>query len=60
MQPVQLTEFGVPGADLQGLYYLRNVEDGNKLVDAIAECKADDKQVIMGQGDRKPLYFLLW
>jgi len=50
-RPVRLTEFGVPGADLDGLYYLRNVVDGNNLVDAMAACKAGDNQaVVVGGG----------
>jgi len=50
-RPTLLTEFGVPGADLEGLYYLRNVVDADKIVGAIAAAKAgDNKAVVVGGG----------
>lgn len=50
-RPVYLTEFKTPGAELQGLYYLRNVEDADKLVAAMKEAKAGSgKAVVVGGG----------
>ena len=40
MQPVSLADFGVKGADLEGLFYLRNVVDADKLVAAVPAAKA--------------------
>lgn len=39
MQPVKLSEFGVPGAELPGILYLRNVADADALVAAIKATK---------------------
>jgi hypothetical protein len=46
MQPVLLSDFKTPGADLQGVYYLRNERDAATLVDAIATAKAAGGQVV--------------
>ena len=40
LQPVSLADFKTPGADLSGVYYLRNVQDADALLAAIKECKA--------------------
>lgn len=45
MQPIYLSEFGTEGADLKGLYYLRNVVDADKIVAAIAEAKGKTNKV---------------
>ncbi len=45
LQPVHLTEFGVPGADLGGIHYLRNVVDAEGLVAAAAAAKDAGGQV---------------
>jgi hypothetical protein len=42
-QPVRLSEFGVPGADLAGIHYLRNIADADALLEAIAATKAAGK-----------------
>ncbi|KAG2450649.1 hypothetical protein HYH02_004489 [Chlamydomonas schloesseri] len=48
---VKLTEFGVPGADLSGIHYLRDVKDADALVAAVAATKeASGKAVIVGGG----------
>ncbi|GMH38143.1 hypothetical protein BSKO_06027 [Bryopsis sp. KO-2023] len=50
-RPVKLTEFKVPGAELSGLNYLRDIKDADALVAAMEECKAKDgKVVIVGGG----------
>ncbi|EFJ49863.1 hypothetical protein VOLCADRAFT_80444 [Volvox carteri f. nagariensis] len=50
-RPTRLTEFGVPGADLGGLFYLRDVKDGDVLVAAVAATKeAGGKAVVIGGG----------
>jgi hypothetical protein len=35
-------DFKIPGADLEGFYYLRDVVDADKLVAAMAELKKTD------------------
>ena len=35
-------DFKIPGGDMPGIYYLRNVVDADKLVAAIAELKKTD------------------
>ncbi len=45
MQPIYLSDFGTAGADLKGIYYLRNVEDADAIVAAIAEAKGKAKKV---------------
>ena len=45
LQPVYLTDFGTKGADLKGIYYLRNVVDADALVAAIAEAKKKNNKV---------------
>ena len=45
LQPVYLTDFGTKGADLKGIYYLRNVVDADALVAAIAEAKQKSNKV---------------
>ena len=45
MQPVNLTEFKTPGADLGGIYYLRDIRDGEKLLEGIAKAKAAGNKV---------------
>ncbi|KAG2438025.1 hypothetical protein HXX76_005639 [Chlamydomonas incerta] len=48
---VKLAEFGVPGADLSGIHYLRDVKDAESLVAAVAAAKeASGKAVIVGGG----------
>lgn len=39
-QPVTLADFKTPGADLQGVHTLRNVQDADALLSAIQACKA--------------------
>ena len=50
-RPVSLADFKTPGADLKGIFYLRNVKDGDALVAAIAATKAaGGKAVCIGGG----------
>lgn len=42
-----LTDFGTPGADLKGIYYLRNVVDADAIVAAIAEAKGKSNKVLL-------------
>ncbi|KAF5830518.1 monodehydroascorbate reductase [Dunaliella salina] len=50
-RPVYLSEFKVPGSDLQGLHYLRNTADADKLVQDIQAAKASGgKAVLVGGG----------
>ena len=44
-RPVLLSDFNVPGADLEGIYYLRNVIDADKLVHAMADAKLAGNKV---------------
>jgi NADPH-dependent 2,4-dienoyl-CoA reductase/sulfur reductase-like enzyme len=39
-RPIKLTEFSVPGADLPGLHYLRDVADADALLAAVEGAKA--------------------
>ena len=39
MQPTYLSDFKTPGADLKGIYYLRNVVDADAIVAAIPKAK---------------------
>lgn len=45
VQPIYLTDFGTQGADLQGIFYLRNVVDADKIVAAIADAKTKSNKV---------------
>ena len=38
-QPISLADFKTEGADLKGIYYLRNVVDADKIIAAIPEAK---------------------
>lgn len=38
-QPISLADFKTEGADLKGIYYLRNVMDADKIIAAIPEAK---------------------
>eukprot|EP00877_Chromochloris_zofingiensis_P009363 jgi/Chrzof1/4680/Cz14g22170.t1 len=50
-RPVYLTEFKTPGAELEGIHYLRNVSDADKLLAAIKEAKTrGNKAVVIGGG----------
>ncbi|OVA03607.1 FAD-dependent pyridine nucleotide-disulfide oxidoreductase [Macleaya cordata] len=46
---IRLTDFGVQGADAKNIFYLRDIDDANKLVEAI-KTKKDGKVVIVGGG----------
>jgi monodehydroascorbate reductase (NADH) len=45
----RLTDFGVQGADAKNIYYLREIDDADKLVEAI-KGKKNGKAVIVGGG----------
>lgn len=45
-RPVSLVDFKFAGADLQGVHYLRNVQDADGLVAAIADIKASGGKVV--------------
>ena len=38
-QPISLADFKTPGADLKGIYYLRNVVDADRIIAALPEAK---------------------
>ncbi|GFY97809.1 monodehydroascorbate reductase 1 [Actinidia rufa] len=46
---IRLTDFGVQGADSKNIFYLREVDDADKLVEAI-KAKKKGKAVIVGGG----------
>ncbi|CAN6694437.1 unnamed protein product [Malus baccata var. baccata] len=46
---LRLTEFGVQGADAKNIFYLREISDADKLVEAI-KAKKNGKVVIIGGG----------
>ncbi|GMI96653.1 monodehydroascorbate reductase 1 [Hibiscus trionum] len=46
---IKLTDFGVQGADAKNIFYLREVDDADKLVEAI-KAKKNGKAVIVGGG----------
>ncbi|XP_061340219.1 monodehydroascorbate reductase, seedling isozyme-like [Gastrolobium bilobum] len=46
---IRLTDFGVQGADAKNIFYLREVEDADKLYEAI-KAKKNGKAVIVGGG----------
>ncbi|KAL6574961.1 hypothetical protein OROMI_012246 [Orobanche minor] len=46
---IKLTDFGVKGADAKNIFYLREIDDANKLVEAI-KGKKNGKAVIVGGG----------
>jgi hypothetical protein len=47
LQPVMLSDHGIPGADLPGIFYLRTVADADRLLAGIAEAKAAGGKVMM-------------
>lgn len=49
LQVLRLTDFGVPGADAKNILYLREIDDADKLVEAI-KAKKNGKVVIVGGG----------
>lgn len=48
-QVIKLTDFGVQGADAKNIFYLREIDDADKLVEAI-KGKKNGKAVIVGGG----------
>ena len=46
---IKLTDFGVQGADAKNIFYLREIDDADKLVEAIKE-KKNGKAIIIGGG----------
>ncbi|KAL9153459.1 hypothetical protein ABFS82_10G050100 [Erythranthe guttata] len=46
---IQLTDFGVKGADAKNIFYLREIDDADKLVEVI-KAKSNGKAVIVGGG----------
>lgn len=49
LQVIRLTDFGVQGADAKNIYYLREIDDADKLIEAI-KAKKNGKVVIVGGG----------
>ncbi|CAD7694763.1 unnamed protein product [Ostreobium quekettii] len=50
-RPATLRELGVPGAELEGIHYVREVAEAQALYDAIADCKARSaRAVVIGAG----------
>lgn len=48
MQFLNLADFKTPGADAKGIFYLRDVRDADKLVEAIKSRKGDEALVVGG------------
>ncbi|EPS59809.1 monodehydroascorbate reductase [Genlisea aurea] len=46
---IRLTDFGVQGADAKNIFYLREIDDADKLVEAI-KAKKNGKAVVVGGG----------
>lgn len=46
LQPVKLTDFGTKGADLKGIFYLRNVVDADAIVESIGQAKKKSNKVM--------------
>ncbi|KAF6148004.1 hypothetical protein GIB67_024179 [Kingdonia uniflora] len=46
---IKLTDFGVQGADAKNIFYLREIDDADKLIDAF-KTKKNGKAVIVGGG----------
>ncbi|XP_021764769.1 monodehydroascorbate reductase-like [Chenopodium quinoa] len=46
---IRLTDFGVKGADAKNIFYLREIDDADKLVEAI-KAKKNGKAVVVGGG----------
>lgn len=46
---IKLTDFGVKGADAKNIFYLREIDDADKLVEAI-QAKKNGKAVVVGGG----------
>lgn len=51
-RPVYLSDFKIPGSDLKGIYYLRDVNDGNMLLEAMSKIKETS-----GKVNLNPLFF---
>lgn len=49
LQVIRLTDFGVQGADAKNIFYLREVDDADKLYEAI-KAKKNGKAVVVGGG----------
>ncbi|KAH9738347.1 Monodehydroascorbate reductase 1 (peroxisomal) [Citrus sinensis] len=49
MNVLRLTDFGVEGADAKNIFYLREIDDADKLVEAI-KAKKNGKAVVVGGG----------
>lgn len=50
MQTTRLTDFGVEGADLKNILYLRDVKDADAIVEAVAQAKkGNNKAVVVGR-----------
>lgn len=49
VQVLKLSDFGVQGADSKNIFYLREIDDADKLVEAI-KAKKGGKAVIVGGG----------
>ncbi|KAK9833441.1 hypothetical protein WJX81_005619 [Elliptochloris bilobata] len=50
-RPISLADFKTPGADLKGIYYLRNVVDADRIIAALPEAKErGGRAVIVGGG----------
>ena len=49
LQFIRVSDFGVKGDDAKGIYYLREIDDADKLIEGIRE-KPGGKAVIVGGG----------
>lgn len=49
MKVIKLSDFGVQGADAKNIFYLREIDDADQLVEAI-KTKKNGKVVVVGGG----------
>lgn len=49
LQVIKLSDFGVQGADAKNIFYLREIDDADKLVEVI-KAKKNGKAVVVGGG----------
>lgn len=50
LQNITLDTFGAKNAKLNGIYYLRDIADGDKLNEGIAKAKSQSKEVVIVGG----------
>ena len=58
-QPISLADFKTPGAELKGIYYLRNVVDADRIIAALPEAKERGGRVCCKSHCAVPVFCLL-